>query len=60
MMEHLFGAGQVKMLFVTHGKVPEGAEDQMSWASILSLLEVPEVLPPFVAAALDGCGWRRA
>jgi hypothetical protein len=62
-MEHLFGVGNVEMVFVTR-RGPEGArlglsrgvESRcLSWRSLLDLLEVPASLPRFVQTAIDLC-----
>jgi hypothetical protein len=62
-MEHLFGTGNVEMVFVTRrgsGGVepgPSSGEEplSLSWGSLLGLLEVPAGLPRFVQAAIDLC-----
>jgi len=62
-MEHLFGTGNVEMVYVTRrgqGVAEPGSSRGeeplcLSWGSLLGLLEVPAGLPRFVQAAIDLC-----
>ncbi|TPG57829.1 hypothetical protein EAH89_10460 [Roseomonas nepalensis] len=54
-MEHLFGAGNVALVFITRDG-PRGEErEHLSWRSLIEMLEIPTGLPQFAQAAIDRC-----